>query len=132
MNRTYRYPGWETALSWFHRPRRVGRKGRYWLTPPDLYQKLDEEFGFDFDPCPCPLPKDFNGLSTEWGQSNFVNPPFSKDDVIGGAGATAFVRKAISEHQNGERDLGKRLRGGAVGVPGGEWWIGIALKAQLD
>ena len=105
MNRPYRYPGWETALSWFHGPRRVGQKGRYWLTPPDLYQKLDEEFSFDFDPCPCPLPKDFNGLSAEWGQSNFVNPPFSKDDVIGGAGATAFVRKAISEHQKGKTSV---------------------------
>jgi hypothetical protein len=101
-NRTYRYPGWKTALSWFHGPRRTSRKGRYWLTPPDLYRKLDEEFSFDFDPCPYPLPKKFNGLTTEWGHTNFVNPPFSKDDVLGGAGATAFVRKAISEHQKGK------------------------------
>lgn len=34
--------------------------GRYWRTPPDLYAKLDAEFGFDFDPCPYPRPEDFN------------------------------------------------------------------------
>jgi len=30
----FRYPGWETALGWFHRPKRIQRSGRYWLTPP--------------------------------------------------------------------------------------------------
>ncbi len=24
----------------------------YWLTPPQLFKALDEEFHFDFDPCP--------------------------------------------------------------------------------
>ena len=28
---------------------------KYWLTPPELYKKLDNEFNFDFDPCPCPI-----------------------------------------------------------------------------
>jgi hypothetical protein len=28
---------------------------KYWLTPPDIYDKLDKEFHFDFDPCPYPL-----------------------------------------------------------------------------
>lgn len=48
----------------------------YWLTPPDLYAKLDAEFHFDFDPCPYPLPDGFDGLMCEWGRSNYVNPPF--------------------------------------------------------
>jgi hypothetical protein len=30
---------------------------RFWLTPPDIYSKLDAEFGFDFDPCPYPRPE---------------------------------------------------------------------------
>jgi DNA N-6-adenine-methyltransferase (Dam) len=101
----YRYPGWETALGWFHKPKRIKRSGRYWLTPPDLYRKLEAEFHFDCDPCPHPLPKGHNALSMEWGQSNYVNPPFSKDDVIGGNGATAFVRKAIEEQQKGKTSV---------------------------
>lgn len=48
----------------------------YWLTPPDLYATLDAEFHFDFDPCPYPKPEDFDGLTCEWGQRNYVNPPF--------------------------------------------------------
>lgn len=50
-----------------------------WKTPKALYKALDEEFHFDFDPCP-PNPT-FNGLDFdfEWGQSNFVNPPYGGD-----------------------------------------------------
>ncbi len=72
----------------------------YWLTPPDLMQKLNDEFHFDFDPCPYPRPEDFNGLEVEWGQSNYVNPPF-----IGGPGngPSAWARKAIAESEKGKR-----------------------------
>lgn len=52
-------------------------KPKYWLTPPDLYAKLDQEFAFDFDPCPYPRPEGYNSLVEEWGTSNYVNPPFS-------------------------------------------------------
>jgi hypothetical protein len=59
----------------FHRGN--GDDGKhYWLTPPDLYARLDTEFKFDFDPCPFPLPAGFDGLTCEWGCSNYVNPPF--------------------------------------------------------
>jgi hypothetical protein len=54
-----------------------GKDGKhYWLTPPALYRKLNEEFAFDFDPAPFPLPAGFDGLTVEWGKSNYVNPPF--------------------------------------------------------
>ena len=102
---TYRYPGWEAALSWFHKLSRNRRNGRYWITPPALYRKLDAEFQFDFDPCPYPLPKSFNSLNLEWGHCNYVNPPFRKDDVTGGHGATAFVRKAIAEQRKGKTSI---------------------------
>ena len=93
------------ALGWFHKGRN-GSRGRYWLTPPDLYHKLNAEFRFDFDPCPYPLPtKGFNSLTLEWGQCNYVNPPFRKDDVIGGQGATAFVRKALEEQCKGKTSV---------------------------
>lgn len=49
---------------------------RFWLTPPDLMADLQERFAFDFDPCPNPVPKGFDGLTAEWGASNWVNPPF--------------------------------------------------------
>ena len=74
----------------------------YWLTPPDLFSSLDEEFGFDFDPCPYPLPEGFDGLTADWGQSNYVNPPFGTIIHEGKKkGPTAWARKAISESQKG-------------------------------
>lgn len=76
--------------------------GRYWLTPRDVYTVLDKEFAFDFDPCPCPKPKGFDSLKMEWGKSSYVNPPFHKWNG-GGKGPTAWVRKAIEEHQNGKQ-----------------------------
>jgi hypothetical protein len=102
----YHYPGWETALGWFHQTKGTQRRGgRYWLTPPALWRKLNAEFHFDHDPCPYPLPKGWNALTQEWGLINFVNPPFSQNDVVGGSGATAFVRKAILEQQKGKTSV---------------------------
>ena len=74
---------------------------RYWITPPDIYRKLDKEFRFDFDPCPCPQPEAFNSLNMEWGNSNYVNPPFRRKDG-NGFGPTAFVHKAIAENKKGK------------------------------
>jgi hypothetical protein len=76
----------------------------YWLTPPDLYAALDTEFRFDCDPCPYPLPEGFDGLSREWGSSNYVNPPFGSIRHFGKKkGMTAWVRKAIHERDKGKR-----------------------------
>ena len=75
----------------------------YWLTPPDLYEQLNKEFNFTFDPCPYPLPDGFDGLTCEWGESNYVNPPFGSIIHKGKKkGATAWVRKAISEYEKGK------------------------------
>lgn len=48
-----------------------------WATPEWLYKQLDDEFNFDFDP--CPLNADFDGLNIEWGNCNYINPPYSRD-----------------------------------------------------
>lgn len=82
-----------------------GEDGKhYWLTPPELYAALDAEFQFDFDPCPYPLPEGFDGLTCEWGKSNYVNPPFGSIMHEGKKkGMTAWVRKAIAEHRKGKR-----------------------------
>ena len=50
-----------------------------WRTPKAVYQVLDAEFKFDFDP--CPTKKDFDGLMVEWGEINFVNPPYGRETV---------------------------------------------------
>lgn len=72
----------------------------YWLTPPDLYDELDGQYQFDFDPCPYPLPEGFDGLTCEWGESNYVNPPFGSIMHDGKKkGPTAWARKAISESE---------------------------------
>lgn len=74
----------------------------YWLTPPELYAKLDAEFHFDFDPCPHPKPNNFDGLTAPWGKSNYVNPPFGSVLHEGRKkGVTAWIRKAIAERRKG-------------------------------
>ncbi len=76
----------------------------YWLTPPEVMEPLQAEFQFDFDPCPFPKPDNFDGLTCEWGQSSYVNPPFGSVMHNGKKkGVTAWVRKAIEEHAKGKR-----------------------------
>lgn len=80
------------------------KRGRFWLTPPELYEQLDQEFHFDFDPCPCPRPENYNSLVLPWGKTNYVNPPFNKIDSPFG-GPTAFFRKAIEEREKGNTSV---------------------------
>ncbi len=49
-----------------------------WKTPKNLYDKLDQEFHFDFDPCPSNPTFDAFSLP-QWGNSNYVNPPYGKE-----------------------------------------------------
>jgi hypothetical protein len=65
-----------------------------WATPKELYDKLNAQYNFDFDP--CPLNSDFDGLVIEWGERNFVNPPYSR--ML----KEAFVLKAIEESKKGK------------------------------
>lgn len=67
----------------------------YWLTPPELLKQIQEEFAIDFDACPYPKPEGYDSLIVPWGQSTYVNPPFS--------GPTAWVRKSIAESEQGKR-----------------------------
>ena len=67
-----------------------------WATPPNLYESLDKQFNFDFDPCPYCEGEVVDGLSIEWGNSNFVNPPYSQRLK------EAFVKKGIEEMQKGK------------------------------
>jgi hypothetical protein len=82
----------------------------YWITPPELMRDLETKYGsFDFDPCPYPLPEGFDGLTCEWGQNNYVNPPFGSimhqgpnDKKPKKKGPTAWMRKAIEENKKGK------------------------------
>ena len=70
-----------------------------WETPSYLYNKLNKEFNFDFDPCPIcfdEITPDKDGLLIEWGQRNFINPPYSRKLK------EAFVKKAIEESKKGK------------------------------
>jgi len=66
----------------------------HWATPKWLYDELNSEFNFDFDP--CPLHADFDGLLTEWGKSNFVNPPYNRIDK------PKFIKKSFDEWKKGK------------------------------
>ena len=61
-----------------------------WKTPKSVYQILNAEFGFDFDPC-----LNFDGLASEWGHVNFVNPPY-------GRGIGKWIKKGYSESKKGK------------------------------
>lgn len=65
-----------------------------WATPKSLYDELDKEFHFDFDP--CPINHNFDGLTIEWGKSNFVNPPYSRSLK------EAFIKKGYEESLKGK------------------------------
>lgn len=67
-----------------------------YATPPDFYKELDERFSFDFDPCPYCEGEVVDGLSVEWGERNFVNPPYSRKLK------DAFVRKGVEEMKKGK------------------------------
>lgn len=66
----------------------------HWQTPKWLYDKLNDEFNFDFDP--CPLNSTFDGLKENWGERNFINPPYNRIDK------PKFIQKAFDEWKKGK------------------------------
>jgi hypothetical protein len=64
-----------------------------WKTPKAVYQVLDSEFGFDYDP--CPTKPEVDGLTSEWGKVNYVNPPYGRE--IG-----KWISKGYQEHLKGK------------------------------
>lgn len=71
-----------------------------WKTPAKIYEQLNNEFNFDFDPCPYKHDvTQWDGLQVEWGDSNFVNPPYSRKLK------EAFVEKAVIEKLKGKTSV---------------------------
>lgn len=64
-----------------------------WATPKCFYDTLNKEFNFDHDPCPL---NGRGGLIGDWGERNFVNPPYSRGLK------DAFVKKAIEQASKGK------------------------------
>jgi len=78
------------------------KAGDNWKTPKKLYDDLDKEFSFDFDPCPyCEgeIPEEKDGLKIDWGNCNFVNPPYSRKLK------EAFVKRAIEMQDKGKTSV---------------------------
>lgn len=50
-----------------------------WRTPKAVYQVLDSEFQFDHDPCPANWDGKVDGLTSDWGGTNYVNPPYGRE-----------------------------------------------------
>ena len=74
------------------------RKSDHWQTPPDFYNKLDQEFNFDFDP--CPFKHDLNkwdGLKINWKKRNFINPHYSNVKV--------WIEKALKEIEKNNAEV---------------------------
>lgn len=64
-----------------------------WQTPASVFNELNDEFHFDHDPCPPNYSVD--GLQSEWGNSNFVNPPYGRE-------LPEFIAKGYEEWQKGK------------------------------
>ena len=69
-----------------------------WATPIELLSWIEYEYnnGNRFELDPCPLNSEFDGLQIEWGKSNFINPPYSRELK------EKFVVKAVQESKNGK------------------------------
>ena len=65
-----------------------------WETPDYILDSIREEFGDFFDP--CPIHADFNGLTIDWHDINYINPPYNRKDK------EAFIRKAYEESLKGK------------------------------
>ncbi len=64
-----------------------------WKTPARFLEELDKEFHFIFDP--CPTNPEFNGHEIEWGDVNFVNPPYGRE-------ISKWCEKAFNEWKTGK------------------------------
>lgn len=66
-----------------------------WRTPNKIKEQLYEEFGINCDPCPAEWNEfDPSGLDADWGESNFVNPPYKQ--------ISAWVKKCYQEWKKGK------------------------------
>ncbi len=66
-------------------------------TPKDFYDALNSIYHFDHDPCPLygkDNPNIPDGLTSEWGLCNYVNPPFNE--------INKWLNKGLEEYKKGK------------------------------
>lgn len=61
-------------------------------TPKAFFEDLHKEFDFTYDP--CPKDPQVDGLKTDWGERNFVNPPYNA--------CKKWCKKAVEEREKGK------------------------------
>lgn len=71
----------------------LSAKSDEWATPKYIYTQAMSKGMFD----PYPLGSKIDGLTIEWGESNFVNPPYSQ--------LRKWIAKSIEEHEKGKAVL---------------------------
>lgn len=64
-----------------------------WATPKYIYEQAMREGMYD----PCPLCSLIDGLTMDWGDKNFVNPPYSQ--------LKRWIEKSIEQHKKGKKVL---------------------------
>lgn len=103
-------------------------RGSDWATPQDLYDKLNDEFGFNLDACASEWNKKHiyyfdehkNGLIQDWGTNKvFMNPPYGK--VL-----NDWMKKAYESAQNGATVV--CLVPAATDTA---WWHDYAMKGEI-
>lgn len=72
----------------------------HWATPQSFLERevipiFENNKGKEFFD-PCPLHSKFDGLTIEWEEQNFINPPYSRKLK------EAFIRKAFEESKKGK------------------------------
>lgn len=88
-----------------------------WKTPNGVYDELNAEFNFDHDPCPPNYIVD--GLTSEWGKSNFVNPPYGRE-------LPKWIKKAYEESLKGRTVV--------LLIPSRtdtRWWHDYVMKGEI-
>jgi len=121
----------EKTIKKIGRVRNDGRwhsRGSDWGTPQDLFNELNEEFGFTLDPCASEWNKkcdkyfteEDNGLKKDWGKNKvFMNPPYGK--VL-----KEWMEKAYNSSLNGATVV--CLVPSATDL---EWWHKFAMKGEI-
>ena len=66
-----------------------------WNTPKHIKDEIYKEYDINFDP--CPVDPDYDGLTIDWKERNFCNPPFHETE--------RWIRKLLLEREKGRRTV---------------------------